>query len=90
MELMFYPFMASVLLTTYLFLAGEGISETMAAREILEASDSAIGSSNLVLLNCSIDHHLMCVPEPGKGSYYIRRLATDGKTVKELIFPAAE
>lgn len=88
MELMFYPLMAAVLLSTFAFLSREEASEVRVTRSVLDASDAAIEASNLVLLNCTPDHHLGCVPPLGTGSYYVRRLDTDGETVKELIFPA--
>jgi len=87
-ELMFYPFMMVNLLLLFHFLSAGEIAEIESSRSVLESSDAAIASSNLVLLNCTPDHYLGCVRNPGDGSYYIRRLATDGESVKELIFPA--
>jgi len=87
-ELMLYPFMMVNLLFMFYFLSAEEISEIESSRSVLESSDAAIASSNLMLLNCTPDHYLGCIRDPGSGSYYIRRLATDGEGVKELIFPA--
>lgn len=82
--------MAATLLLVFSFLSQEEISEVRATRSVLDASDAAIEASNRALLNCTPDHNAECVPELESSSYYIRRLVTDGHTIKELIFPAPE
>ena len=90
-ELMFYPFMAVTILFFFRFSSDGLISQIRASKTILEKSSSAIESSNLALLNCSPDHFLdVCDYSPSNGTYFVRRLATDGEFVKELIFAARE
>jgi len=89
-ELMFYPFMAVIILFFFSFSSDELISQIKASKTILEKSSAAIESSNLALLNCSLDHFLgVCDYSISNGTYFIRRLATDGEFVKELIFAAS-
>ena len=90
-ELMFYPFMAAVLLFFFRFSSGELVSQIDASKTLLEQSSSAIELSNMALLNCSLDHFLgVCSHSVNNGTYFIRRLATDGEFVKELIFAGGE
>jgi len=89
-ELMFYPFMAVILLFFFSFASSELISQIRVSKTILEKSSTAIEVSNLALLNCSLDHFLgVCDYSIINGTYFIRRLATDGEFVKELIFAAS-
>ena len=84
-ELMFYPFFAIMILQLFTFSAGELVSQIKATKAVLEQSSQAIENSNEVLLNRSIDHFGVN-HSPGAGSYFIKRLVTNGTAVKELIF----
>ncbi|MBR9689288.1 MAG: hypothetical protein GOV01_00085 [Candidatus Altiarchaeota archaeon] len=87
-ELLFYPHIAVLLLFFFSFMTSELISETVTLKSVLAKSNSAIASSNLNLLNCTPDHHTgFCNTNTETGTYYIRRLVSDGTAIKELIFP---
>jgi hypothetical protein len=89
-ELMFYPHFAALLLWTFAFLSAEVTSELAASRGVLDSSAEAVDASNLALLNCTPDHFLgACNLTQGEG-WPVRRLVTDGASVKGLISPVPD
>ena len=90
-ELLFYPFLAILLLSFFSFSAGQLISEIKDADYIFSHSSKTIEESNLLILNRSLDHLLNNSEFAEKGVYNIKRLViykkNDVLTVKELIFP---
>ncbi len=90
-ELLFYPFLALLLLSFFSFSTKQLISEINTLDYLFSHSSKTIETSNLLLLNRSLDHLLNVSTSPKKGNYNIKRLIicqkNDILTVKELIFP---
>ena len=90
-ELLFYPYLAILLLLFFSFASNQIISEINIFKVILTSSDGAVEASNLLILNRSLDHVFDELPLLMKEKYMIKRLILHvgerDLTVKELIFP---
>ena len=87
-ELLLYPYLVALLLFTFHFLSRDLLSTVSASEELISGSFRALDHSNLLLLNCTLDHVECALPSPGR--YPVRRLVIVGGEVKELIYYAPE